>query len=54
MYTGKGAFEMIHAPNYDIEPPSHQIQAKYRVFVQSGSPGNRYLRAGTWLLYRTS
>ena len=45
---------MIKAPGNDIEPPSDELRIQYRVFVQSRSPGNRHLRAGTLLLYKVN
>ena len=45
---------MIKAPGRDIKPPSHELQSQYRIFVQSRSPGNRHLQAGTLLLYKVN
>lgn len=43
---------MINVPGENIEPPSHELRIRYRFFIQSRSPGNRILPAGTLLLYK--
>ena len=54
MYTGTGACQLINAPGKDLDPPSHGLRNQYRIFVQSRSPGNRHLQAGTLLLYKVN